>query len=125
MNFVLPIDIQSNRPLIGLAPVFVDSSSYATNHQNTLWSCMRGQCIDLPLDSVPWLYAVAVPPTMANEQSISLRCLWSCLVFSFHILSKFRSFALSKSCRHFWRKSFSRFWDVTQLQLLLNTSKIL
>ena len=33
---------------------------------------MRGQCIDLPPDSAPWLHNyVAV-----NEQSISLRCLW-------------------------------------------------
>ena len=37
---------------------------------------MRVQCIDLPLDSVPCLYAVADLPTMAKEQSVSLRCLW-------------------------------------------------
>ena len=53
---------------------FVDcSSSYVTN---TLWCCMQYQCIDLPLDSLPWLYAVASPPTTANEQSITPRCLW-------------------------------------------------
>ena len=33
---------------------------------------MWGKCIDLPHHSAP----SAGPPTMANEQSISLRCLW-------------------------------------------------
>ena len=33
---------------------------------------MQGQCIDLPPDTV----LAASPPTMADEQSISLRCLW-------------------------------------------------
>ena len=47
---------------------------------------MRGQCIDLPPDSAPWLYAVADLPTTANEQSISLRCLCS-FVTSFYSLS--------------------------------------
>ena len=38
---------------------------------------MRGQCIDLPPVSAPWLYAVASPTTTVNEQPISLsRCLW-------------------------------------------------
>ena len=36
---------------------------------------MRVQCIDLPPDSAP----AAGPPTTADEQSISLSCLW-CLV---------------------------------------------
>ena len=33
---------------------------------------MQGPCIDLPPDTV----LAASPPTMADEQSISLRCLW-------------------------------------------------
>ena len=39
---------------------------------------MRVQYIDLPPDLVP----VAGPPTMADEQSISLRCLWVQLITS-------------------------------------------
>ena len=31
---------------------------------------MWGQCIDLPLDSAPWLHAVAGPQTIAHVQSI-------------------------------------------------------
>ena len=31
---------------------------------------MQGECIDLPPNSVPWLYVVAGPPITANEQSI-------------------------------------------------------
>ena len=37
---------------------------------------MQGKFIDLPSDSAPWLYAVASPPTTANEWSIYLECLW-------------------------------------------------
>ena len=38
----------------------------------SIWRCMQGKCIDLPPHSAP----AAGPPTTANEQSISLRCLW-------------------------------------------------
>ena len=46
---------------------------------------MRVQCIDLPQDSAP----AAGLPTMANEQSISLRCLPMVCVSLFRV----RSFA--------------------------------
>ena len=37
---------------------------------------MRVQCIDLPLDSAP----AAGPQNTADEQSISLRCLWEVVI---------------------------------------------
>ena len=82
-------------------PVFVDNSSNDASCHKTLWHCMQGQCIDLPPDSAPWLYAVAGPPTMANEQSISLRCLciddFLCLICRLSCLSYALS-CLSRPC---------------------------
>ena len=69
---VWSIDIKISTPLIGPArPLLLTPL-------NKLWHCMRGQCIDLPPDSVPlFIHIAADLPAMANEQSISLRCLWS------------------------------------------------
>ena len=41
-----------------------------------LWHCMRGWCIDLPRMLLHGFYTAAGLPTTANEQSISVRCLW-------------------------------------------------
>ena len=69
---VWSIDIKISTPLIGPArPLLLTPL-------NKLWHCMRGQCIYLPPDSVPlFIHIAADLPAMANEQSISLRCLWS------------------------------------------------
>ena len=42
-----------------------------THYEALFWHYLRGECIDLRLHSAP----AAGLPTMANEQSISLRCL--------------------------------------------------
>ena len=52
---------------------------------------MWGQCIDLPLDTAP----EASPPTTADEQSISLRCLW---VFAIQHEDMFARAVLKASC---------------------------
>ena len=67
--------LSKSRPLIGLS-TFVDFSRYVASRHKINLALMRGQCIDLPLDSAPWLYSAAGPPTTANEQTIYLRCHW-------------------------------------------------
>ena len=55
-------------------PAFADSSRLPTTMKHN-FALYAGPVYRFPLHTVPWLNTAASLPTMANEQSISLRCL--------------------------------------------------